>query len=209
MKRLGGKINTRRNPPCLQGVTGATLQILGVLWDEISVGDHQSHKQRFPVVPDAYLSGDVLLGCDVLGQAPLTWDGKKRLLRWGNTPYVVNCVPRQRNKVERVKTEPVVLTELTHTPAYSHINLRQIKLGPYQTEFVSVPIKEKTQTLLVVHPQSRTSHNAHPCLVGANNEGLVHLPLVNATKSGRVFRTSTIIGSYETLTPNSDNPCSN
>ncbi len=34
---------------------------------------------------------------------------------------------------------------------------------------------------------------------------MVHLPLVDATKSGKVFRTGAIIGSYEKLTPESDN----
>ncbi len=138
----------------------------------------------------------MLLDCDVLGQAPLTWDGKKKFLRWGETSYVVTYVPCQRNEVERVKTEPVVLAESVHAPIYSHIILlQQIKLGPYQTEFVPVPIKEKLQTLLTVHPQSRTSHNAHPCLVEVINKGLVHLPLANAAKSGKVFRTGVIIDS--------------
>ncbi len=65
-------------------------------------------KQWFPVVTDTNLATDMLLGCDVLGQAPLIWQGKKRVLMWGNTPYVVNHIPKQKARVSRVKIAPVV-----------------------------------------------------------------------------------------------------
>lgn len=70
--RLGCELNTRCTPPDLQGVTGSPLRFLGVAWLEIAVGDEKVSKQWLSVVPDSYLSSDLLLGCEVLGQEPLT-----------------------------------------------------------------------------------------------------------------------------------------
>ncbi len=107
--RIEGEINHRKNPPNLQGVTGDPLRLLGMTWTEIGVGDKQLSKQYLPVVPDHYLNSDLLLGCDVLGQATMTWCHSKRLLVWGGTPYVVNLVRKHRRQVERV-------SGLSHTP---------------------------------------------------------------------------------------------
>lgn len=120
-KRLWEEINARRNPPWLQGVTGAPLGILRMLWAEVGVRNDHIRKQWLPVVPESYLSPDILLECDVLGQAPLTWDGKWRVMVWGNTPYVVNHIPRQRNKVEWVKLDPVDVSKPSQS--FPQINL--------------------------------------------------------------------------------------
>lgn len=78
-----------------------------MIWLEIGMGDIKTHKQWFPVVPDNYLNADLLLGCDVLGQAPVTWDVRKRVIMWGNAPYIVHHVKRQRGKVERIQCAPL------------------------------------------------------------------------------------------------------
>ncbi len=41
VKRMGGDIDLRRNPPRLQGVTGAPLRILGMWKAKVGVGDHK------------------------------------------------------------------------------------------------------------------------------------------------------------------------
>ncbi len=38
---------------------------------QVSIEENNVAKQWFPVVPENYLSNDLLLGCDVFGQAPL------------------------------------------------------------------------------------------------------------------------------------------
>ncbi len=73
-KRMGTEICKRRNTLSLQGVTRSPLRVLGMTWLEIGVGETKVHKQRFKVVPDHYFSVDLLLGCDVLCQAPLSWE---------------------------------------------------------------------------------------------------------------------------------------
>ncbi len=142
-----------------------------------------------------YLSADILRGCDALGQAQLAWDGKRRVMLWGNAPYVVNHIPRQINKVERVKPDPPDLSE----PSLSlpQIHLHSEKLPPYQIRFVSVTVKQEPGTTLLVYPQPRFSHNSHPFLVEVNRENAISLPLIIATKCDKTFKPGTILGSCE------------
>ncbi len=97
VNKMGREINKRRALPNLQGVTGSPLRILGMVWLEIGVGEDHVHKQWFPVVPNSYL----VLGTDVLSRAPFTWNGNKNIIIWGNAPYVISHIKRQRGKVER------------------------------------------------------------------------------------------------------------
>ncbi len=99
--RIGGELNRRRALPNLQWVTGDPLQNLCMSWVELGIGDKKTSKQWLPVFPDEYLQTD--LGCDILGQATMTWSHAKRLLIWGGTPYVVNLVRKHHRQVERVR----------------------------------------------------------------------------------------------------------
>ncbi len=145
-------------------------------------------------MPEAYLSADILLGCDVLGRAKLTWDRQKRVMLWGDTPYVVNHIPRTRNRVECVKLDPPDLSE----PTLPQIHLLQpIKLPPYETRFVPITVKQEPGTTRVVYPQSRFNHNSHPFLVEVKPDNTISLPLINITKSDKTFRPGTILGSCE------------
>ncbi len=83
--RIEGELNQRRAVPSLQGVTGDPLRILGMTWVELGVGDKKVCKQWLPVIPDTYLQTDLLLGCDILSQATMSWCHSKNLLVWGNT----------------------------------------------------------------------------------------------------------------------------
>ncbi len=96
--RIEDEINHRKNLPNLQGVTGDPLRILGMSWTEIGIGDKKLSKQYLPVVPNTYLGTDLILGCDILGQATMTWYHPKQLFVWGDTPYVVNFVRKHRRQ---------------------------------------------------------------------------------------------------------------
>lgn len=48
------------------------------------------------VVPDSYLSSELLLGCYVLGKDKLTWDHKEQTLIWGNELYPIRFVQKRR-----------------------------------------------------------------------------------------------------------------
>ena len=122
-----------------------------MFWAEIGIGDDKFCKQWYPVVPDSYLSKDLLLGCDTLGQTTFHWDGSKGVIMWNNYPYVVRHIHRDRKKVREVRTNPVELSNSSLT--YSHINLLVPEcLGPYQTKFASIPVKETSDTTLLVYP---------------------------------------------------------
>ncbi len=147
VKRMGGDIDLRRNPPRLQGVTRAPLRILGMWKTKIGVGDLKVCERYFPVVPNSYLSCDALLGCDVLSQATLVWDGPKRAIIWGDTPYFVYHICRRKNTVSRVQSCPVEL-ERPHQK-FSQISLKTpVQLDPYQAQFVPVVVPE-TRVYLV------------------------------------------------------------
>jgi len=195
-KRMGNEINKRRNTPSLQGVTGSPLRVLGMIWLEIGVGEVKTHKQWFPVVPDHYLNADLLLGCDVLGQAPLTWDGRKRAMLWGNVPYIIHHIKKQRGKVERIKHVP--LTAEPSIFSNKKMNLpSSVKVPPYQSQFIPFQLKEPPGTTLLVYPQPRVSHNSLPFLTKVNDEKEIYLPFVNNTKSTKEFKLGTLVGSYE------------
>ncbi len=115
----------------MKGVTGEPLRILGKTWTEIGVGNKQISRQYLPVVPDYYLNSDLLLSCDILGQAIMTWCHPKRLLVWGGTPYVVNLVRRHRRQVERV----IVVSPLSQESGVER------KTGRLKSNVVLPPIK--------------------------------------------------------------------
>ncbi len=167
-----------------------------MFWAEIRIGDNKVCRQWFPVVPNTYLAADMLLGCDVLGQAPLIWNGKKRVLMWGNTPYVVNYIPKQKSRVSRVKLDPVEISKPSKTFSQIHL-LHHEKLSLYQTRFVSVMVNQSPGTTLIVHPQPRFSHSSYPFLVQVTSEGHIYLPLTNGSKSDKIFKAGTILGSTE------------
>ncbi len=50
---------------------------------------------------------------------------------------------------------------------------------------------------MLVYPQPRFSHNSHSSLVEVNRENTISLPLVNVTKSDKMFKPGIILGSSE------------
>ena len=71
--KLECEVDSRRISPNLQGVTENPLRILGMVWLKVAVDDGEIVERWFPVVPDNYVSTDILLGCDLLELAPVTW----------------------------------------------------------------------------------------------------------------------------------------
>ncbi len=136
--KLGSEINKRRNLPNLQGVTGSPLRILGMVLLEVGVGNHHVHKQWCPVVPNNYIDADVLLGMDILARAPFHWNGKANIIYWGDVPYTINRIRRQKGRVERVQAIPNPLDQVN---ASRNINLTKvIRIEPYQSQFIPIHV---------------------------------------------------------------------
>ncbi len=157
--KMGNEINKRHALPNLQGVTGSPLRILGMIWLEIGVGEDHVHKQWFPVVPNSYLDADLLLGTAVLSRAPFTWDGNKNIIVWGNSSYVISHIRRQRGKVERVRAIPLTLNQ---SDQVKDIRLtKYIRMEPYQTQFLPIPVPKNPEETLLVQAQSKIPTACH------------------------------------------------
>ncbi len=92
-----------------------------------------------------------MVGTDVLSRAPFTWNGNKNIIVWGNAPYVISHIKRQRIKVERVRTTPVTLDQ---SDQLKDIRLtKSIRIKPYQTQFLSIPVPKEPGEILLVHSQ--------------------------------------------------------
>ena len=194
-RRLEVQLNERHNPPRLHGVTGSPLRILGMAKASFKVGDKKECHRWVPVVPDTYLTCDMLLGCDLISEAPLTWDGKTRTLSWGETVYVVNYIPYHKRMVSRVRDIPI---EPIQTTGSLNINLGSpMYVEPYHTKFVPLPSKENPGQTLLVHPQPTIIGHANPFLVQVQEDGQVHIPFLNPTKARKLYPVGTLIGSYE------------
>ena len=197
LETIGQKINTRRTPPLLQGVTGAPLRILGMVKVEIEIGGGKKILQWYPVVPNKYLEADILLGCDLLGQATVTWDNKRGIMFWDDTPYVVNQTKRNIKKVSKVHQVPThEISPVTVTNNYFQTH-QNITVPPYTSIFCEMKVKGTPGEDLIIYPQGRLTHNSHPFVTRIDDNSVIKVPVVNNSKKPIVHRVGTIIGRYE------------
>ena len=95
------EINHNRCVLVLQGVTGSTLRILGMVKLVTEAGNDMIMHRWVPVVPNLYLDAGLLLRMDVLGQDQFQYYRALNQFLWGGTKYVVNHIKKQRCKVEQ------------------------------------------------------------------------------------------------------------
>ncbi len=111
-----------------------------------------------PVVPDHYLSSDLLLGCDILGKAPLTWNHRDQTLIWEDELYPIHFI-KPKGRVERITVIPAPSQKV------NQLRVRQkFDLPPFKTKFIPMKIEEQPGTTLIVHPNSnmKAVPPAHP-----------------------------------------------
>ncbi len=174
--KSGSEINKRRTLPNLQGVTGSPLRIHGMVWSEIGVGEDHVHKQWFPVVPNSYLDADLLLGTDIVSRTPFTWDGNKNIIIWGNTSYVISHIRRQRGKVERVRANPLTLNQSDQVKDIRQT--KSIRMEPYQTQFLPIPVPKNPGETLLVQVQPKISPDSLPFLAKVDDSNNIYLPFI-------------------------------
>ncbi len=101
---------------------------------------------------------------------------------WGNTPYVVYHIPKQKSRVSRIKLDPVTISKQSTT--FSQIHLLHLeKLPPFQMRFVSVLVNQTSGTTLLVYQQPWFSHSSYPFLVQVTSDNHIYLLLTNSSKS--------------------------
>ena len=157
---------------------------------EIGIGDLETCKLWLPVVPDNYISTDLLLGCDVLGQAPMTWDQGRGILIWGGTPHPVRYIPKKIGKVDRIQRMPGPLRE--HT---TQLRVKdQVSIPAFQSLFCSFSVEEIPGTTVLIHPVSPLDQDF---VTTVTTDGQVYVPLYNPRKSQLGYKKGTYIGSWE------------
>ncbi len=93
---------------------------------------------------------DILLGCDVLGQAPMTWNHKQVTLVWGGTLHPIRYIAKRHGKVERVR----VVSETIETFRPTLRVNTPIEIPSFQTELYPLTVSELPGTVLLVSPPS-------------------------------------------------------
>jgi len=183
-KALKGDIHTRRTAPCLQGISGSPLRILGAVCLEIGIGEEKVHKQWVSVVPNNYLSTDILLGCDVLGQSALMWNNVEKMIFWGNAPYPVQYISRTPGKVRKITQIPPPVKE--SAPTKNLHTIMEILIPPYQTQFVPLPVNETPGTTVILHPQGQVNRSKFPFCAVVSSENTIPCPFVNNSRSPKL-----------------------
>ncbi len=103
-----------------------------------------------PIVPDRYLSSELLLGCDVLGKDKLTWDNKGQTLIWQNEFYPISFL-QKRGQVEKVTVIPCKSKTINQLWVEQKVNLM-----PYQRKLIPINVKENLGTTVTIHPEKNT-----------------------------------------------------
>lgn len=94
------KANIFKCNKSLTSVSNHTIEVLGQIMLPVSVTPHLKVTHRFIVVPNKYLSTDVLMGADLIGRALFAWDGQSQELHWAGHRYPVTNV--QAGSVNKV-----------------------------------------------------------------------------------------------------------
>ena len=201
MKRLGGKINLARQTPLLKGVTNKVLRVLGMTFLKIAVGESRKVCKRWiPVVPDSYLSEELLLGCDVLNTADLTWRARENILEWGGASYLVNFV-RKRQKVKRVKVCSREIEAMSRETEETLLRLSSTQhLEPKRTSFVEVKVNEKPGGEVCVTPHGSSNVSFPPFVGVVATNGCIRVPLTNSANVKQTYRPGTLLGHLEKVT---------
>ena len=70
------------------GITDHTVPMLGTVYLKVFVGQqHLNH--MFFVVPDNLMDTELLLGVDMLGLFPFSWDAPRQIIVWNGITYQV------------------------------------------------------------------------------------------------------------------------
>ena len=85
----------------LYGVSNTPLKLLGQVNVNISVTGDRCLEHNVIVVPDCYLTSDILMGSDLIGRAKFVWVGQREDLYWGGRHYRVCSV--QGKTVNRIR----------------------------------------------------------------------------------------------------------
>lgn len=194
VNKLGTTLNKQIIIPNLTAVNGAPLRVLGAAWLEIAIGYKKIAKQWVPVVPDRYLSTDILLGVDILHQAPFYWDAMKDKIQWGGANYPAQKERMERGKVQKVTK--VVKKEIDQ----SHTRVLRLTanyvIPPYQNELCQIKVNEAPGSILYVEPLAKAKQVSYPYITRVSHDRYIVWPINNSTPNPRKVKVGTCVGNY-------------
>ena len=121
-------------------MTEASLRVLGSAKLDFAVqGCHKVVSRWIPIVPNSYLKTNVLLGVDILGQAPLKWNHSTELIEGGDSIYLVRQIQTKSGETKQVKPQ-MVEPEHQETNLVHYIRLEKKKKNYYHPTTVSLSL---------------------------------------------------------------------
>ena len=207
VKELGLTISPADNIPPLRSVTGSALKILGTTKLEILVSTGKEVKQVAVVVPEHYLDTDLLLGVDLLGRFPMTWDRHGNTFHWGDFTYSVYHM-RTSNQVAKpvqwVKQEGEN-TSKNESGRFVRTSHR-VTLPPHYCCVRPVKVKEPSGSLVLVKPESLSVQQEAPICAIVNDNQEIPIPFKNASKKFVHLNPGTLLATYSILTDKQISP---
>ncbi len=193
---MGVKVDTTKDVPPLQGVTGRKLRVLRSICTTVRIGSAVL-KVRMVVVPDTYLHQPILMGMDVLGSINVAIDYKSQKVVMNQTVYPLKLEHHQG----RVKciTRTNLVEEERNSKTSKYLRLRQKEhLAAYTNQFLKVTINEPDNTIVVVEP-------CQPIVPGTASSiqvvkvGSTWIPVSNSSKQAVKLHVGTLLARYEVV----------
>ena len=127
VQSLDLRIDRSRTLPQLMGITDHTVPMLGTVLKVFVGQQHLTH--MFFVVPDNLMDTELLLGVDMLGLFPFSWDAPRQIIVWNGITYQVRML-RHRPATRKVRRVKVIKPESPGTP---QLRLKESLVVPEHT----------------------------------------------------------------------------
>ena len=195
VQSLGLRIDTSQKLPQLMGITDHTVPMLGIVYLKVFVRQqHLNH--MFFVVPDNLMYTELLLGVDILGLFPFSWDAPCQIIVWNGITYQVRML-RHRPAKRRMRRVKVVRPE---SPSTLQLRLKERLFVPEHTAgLYPVHTSEPPDTVLHFLPQPLKFQSHTELCQQVTDTKEVFLPLVNNSKSKVTIKSGTLLGSYHVV----------
>ena len=188
--------------PCrrrLFGISRTPLKIYGQTKAKVRVSSQLALDQTLIVVPDEYLATDILMGTDLLGRAPLTWDGQKKDLYWGGVHYKVTG--GEYYSVRKVHWEVLESTSLSSLHVKTGLTVQ-----PGQIQYTRISHQSfEPGSIIQVDGVKTSKRNVNSsfkvpnsCFV-VDEEGGFDLPIVNSSRGTLRVKPGRKIGEFTVI----------
>ena len=163
--------------PNIKGVNAQPVQVLGMVKVSIVVGDRFTRWFWLPVIPDAFINRDVLLGMDVIGLVDFSWKAGMENIQWGDCLCDVYYIRPSGNCIRSISS--------SHMPTTSKYiqNTQQINVRGHKSVIHMVQIKENPGTTVILQPNKRYCPQEQTLLAKVTDNGRVPLILTNHSKA--------------------------